>query len=409
MKKLIALVVVLVLAVVTAVGAGIVPGLQPVPEPMTQTIGSASAASPAAEVAAPTLETPAKQLIVVDAATGTVLIDKASTDRMPTASMSKVMTLYMVFEAIERGQIKLADKFTVSEKAWRMEGSKMFIQVGTQVSVEDLIRGVAIQSGNDATVALAEGIAGSEESFIEAMNKRAKEIGLANSNFMNSSGWPDPNHYSTAADLAVLAYRIINDFPQHYHYFSEREFTYNNIKQQNRDPLLGRLPGADGLKTGHTEEAGYGLIGSAIRDGRRVIMVINGLESWDQRVEESVKVMEWAFLNFDWKTIIAKDQEVTKAPVWLGMSPDVPLVAEKDVKIVLPSTAGDVTPPMTVSYDGPIAAPIVKGDKVGSLKIEMPAGQPPVEMALLAGADVPALGFFGKAGARLSHILTGGR
>lgn len=225
------------------------------------------------------MTTIATQAIIVDASTGTILLDKGANDRMPTSSMSKTMTIYMVFDALKEGRLKLDDEFLVSEKAWRMEGSEMFIKVGDKVKIEDLIRGVVVQSGNDAAVALAEGLAGSEEAFAEAMNARAKDLGMTGSHFVNASGWPHPDHYSTPRDLALLAYRIIHDFPEYYHYFSEKEFTYNNIRQQNRDPLLGKLPGADGLKTGHTEVAGYGLIGSAKRGDRRLILVVNGLKS----------------------------------------------------------------------------------------------------------------------------------
>lgn len=366
---------------------------------------AAAIAEPSPLVAQQAFETIAKQAIVVDAETGTVLLDKGANTQMPTSSMSKVMTMYMVFEALKGGHISLTDQFTISEKAWRMQGSKMFIQVGTTVSVEDLIRGVIIQSGNDATVALAEGISGSEESFVDAMNARAKELGMTNSHFMNASGWPDPDHYSTPRDLALLAYRIMNDFPEYYPYFSEKEFTYNNIKQQNRDPLLGRLPGADGLKTGHTDIAGYGLIGSAKREGRRVIMVVNGLESIKDRGDESVRIMEWAFRTFEWKTLVAKDQEVETAKVWLGEEAEVPLMAEKDLKVVLPrAQMQGIT--MKVNYTMPIEAPVKKGDAIAKLKVEIP-GQEPVEMNMLAARDVARLGIFGRVKARLSYLISG--
>lgn len=351
------------------------------------------------------IETLAKQAIIVDANTGTVLLDKKSGDRMPTASMSKTMTAYMVFDALKTGHIKLDDEFTISEKAWKMQGSKMFVMVGSKVKVEDLLRGILIQSGNDATVAMAEGIAGSEEAFADAMNKRAQELGMTGSHFVNASGWPDPEHYSTPRDLSILAYRIITDFPEYYKYFSEREFTYNNIKQQNRDPLLGRVAGADGLKTGHTEEAGYGLIGSAIRNGRRVILVVSGLGSEKERQEESVALMEWAFRNFETKMLVKKDEEIQKAKVWLGLEAEVPLVAEKDVEVLLPRANRD-SMKMTASYDAPLKAPVKKGDTVGNLRIEIP-GQAPAEIKLLAGADVAQKGIFGRAKSRIEYLLMG--
>ena len=222
-------------------------------------------------MAAAQVETKAREAIIVDANTGVVLLDKEADAQMPTSSMSKVMTIYMLFEDLKAGRVKLEDTFLVSEKAWRMGGSKMFIKVGDRVKVEDLIRGIIIQSGNDATIAVAEGLAGSEEAFAQAMTARAKELGMTKSHFVNASGWPDPEHYSTPRDLALLAYRIIHDFPEYYHYFAEKEFTYNKIRQPNRLPILTAVNGADGLKTGHAEEAGYGLIASAKRDDRRVI------------------------------------------------------------------------------------------------------------------------------------------
>lgn len=356
-----------------------------------------------AQAAQAQIETKAKQAIIVDVQTGAILFEKNAMERMPTSSMSKVMTTYMVFEDLKRGRLKLDDRILVSKKAWEMGGSKMFIHVGDRVKVEDLVRGIVIQSGNDATVAVAEGLAGSEDAFAEAMTRRAQELGMKASNFKNASGWPDPDHYSTAHDLAILAHRIIADFPEYYHYFAERDFTYNKIKQQNRDPLLGRVTGADGLKTGHTEAAGYGLIGSAIRDGHRVIMVINGLESIQERTEESVRLLEWAFRNFDRKVLVQQGETVDSAPVWLGKQIDVPLVANEDIHIVLPrGRANEVR--MSVKYDAPLPAPVKKGTKAGMLKIEIPQ-QTPIEVELFTGADVSRLGFFGRAKERARYLI----
>lgn len=402
MNKIMPIIGVLLLAAILVMTLGFVPAGDPAPQQLSQVIATAS---PAASGEAG-FDTIAKQAVVIDAATGAVLLDKDANTPMPTASMSKVMTLYMVFDAIKQGRISLSDTFTVSERAWKMEGSKMFIQVGTQVSVEDLIRGVAIQSGNDAAVALAEGVGGTEEDFARLMTARAKEIGMTNSNFANASGWPDPNHHSTAHDLAVLAYRTVADFPEFYHYFGEREFTYNNITQQNRDPLLGRLAGADGLKTGHTEEAGYGLIGSAQRDGRRVIMVINGLDSMKSRADEGVRIMEWAFRNFELKTIFAQNQEAARVPVWLGDRADVVAVAEKDVKALLPRIGGGQVG-INVVIDAPVHAPVKKGDVLGVVQVTMPDGKTE-DVNLLAGEDVNRIGFFGRIGARLSNLVGGG-
>ncbi|MCK5556434.1 MAG: D-alanyl-D-alanine carboxypeptidase, partial [Alphaproteobacteria bacterium] len=340
------------------------------------------------------ISTPATHAILLDAGTGTVLLDKNADDRMPTSSMSKVMTLYMVFDALKKGQLKLNDNLLVSEKAWRMGGSKMFIKVGSKVKVEDLIRGVAIQSGNDATIALAEGIAGSEEAFAERMNSRARKLGMMNSHFMNASGWPVSDHYSTPRDLSLLAFRMMVDFPEYYHYFSEKEFTYNKIRQSNRDPLIGKVVGADGIKTGHTEIAGYGLIGSAFRDGRRLILVVNGLESKKQRAEEGRKLLEWGFRNFESKKILKKGDPVAETEVWLGQEDKVHLVSETNMTVILP-VIGRENIKMTVIYKTPLIAPVVKGVLAGKLRIEIP-DQPPVEVNLLTGNAVDLKGIPGR-------------
>ncbi len=358
-----------------------------------------------APVARAQIDTTASHAILVDAGTGTVLLDKNANAQMPTSSMSKTMTMYMVFDALKEGRVHLEDELLVSEKAWRMGGSKMFIRVGASVKVDDLVRGVIIQSGNDATVALAEGIAGSEEAFVDGMNERARQLGMTNSHFMNASGWPDPDHYSTPRDLALLAYRLITDFPEYYHYFSEKEFTYNKIRQANRDPLLGRLPGADGLKTGHTDVAGYGLIGSAKREDRRLILVINGLDSEKARQEESIRLMEWGFRNFENKKLVDTGEEIETAQVWLGEQETVPLVTADDFIAVLPrASRNDIK--LSASYMVPLKAPLKKGDEAGVLRVDIP-GQQPAEIKLLVANDVERKGFFGRAKDRLAYLVTG--
>jgi D-alanyl-D-alanine carboxypeptidase (penicillin-binding protein 5/6) len=362
--------------------------------------------SGAAPAPAASIDTAATRAILLDVDTGTVLLNKNADEKMPTSSMSKTMTLYVVFEALKQGQIKLTDELTVSEKAWKMEGSKMFIKVGSKVKVEDLIRGVAIQSGNDATVVLAEGLAGSEDAFVERMNAKAQELGMTNSHFMNASGWPVPEHYSTARDLSILARHLLSDFPEYYHYFGEKDFTYNNIHQPNRDPLLGKVAGADGIKTGHTDIAGYGLIGSAMQNGRRLLLVINGLPSEKARAEEGARLMEWGFRNFESKSILKKGEIVDQAKVWLGHDEQVPLVAEKDLTLVVP-IAKRADMKMTVTYKGPIEAPVKQGMPVGKLMITVP-DQDPVEVNLLSGNDVKRLGLFGRAAARFRYLVWGG-
>lgn len=348
-------------------------------------------------------DTKAREAVLVDLNTNTVLLDKDSGQRMPTSSMSKVMTLYVVFDALKQGTIKLDDLFTVSERAWKMGGSRMFLEIGSKVKVEDLIQGVAIQSGNDATVVLAEGVAGDEQAFVDRMNMMAKTMGMENSHFMNASGWPDPDHYSTPKDLSILAERVMEDFPDYFHYFSEKEFTYNGIYQPNRLPLLGKLRGADGLKTGHAEEAGYGLIGTAQRDGRRLVLVINGLRSSEERSVESIRLLEWGFHNFKNVTVLKSGDKVAAAKVWLGNKTEVPLVAAEDVVFSVPVfKTKDVT--MKLSYTEPVRAPVKKGDAIATLTVNVP-DQDPKEITLVAGDDVNPKNIFGKAWARFKYVM----
>jgi D-alanyl-D-alanine carboxypeptidase (penicillin-binding protein 5/6) len=264
---------------------------------------------------------------------------------------------------------------------------------------------VAIQSGNDATVALAEGLGGTEDAFVERMNVRAKELGMANSHFMDASGWPVPEHYSTPRDLALLAQRLMTDFPEYYHYFGERDFTYNKIHQPNRDPLLGKVAGADGVKTGHTDIAGYGMIGSALRDVRRLIMVVNGLSDEKARAEESAKLMEWGFRNFEDKQIFKAGEQVETAKVWLGEQEEVPLVADKDLTVTLPIARRNELR-MSVTYMDPLPAPVKRGDTVAKLHVLIP-DQPPQEFNLLAANDVERKGIFSRAVARCRYLMTG--
>jgi D-alanyl-D-alanine carboxypeptidase (penicillin-binding protein 5/6) len=332
----------------------------------------------------------AREAFMIDFDTGTILLDKNSNQRMPTASMSKVMTMYMVFDALKKGQLTLDQTLPVSEKAWRMQGSKMFVELGAQISVENLIRGVIIQSGNDATIVLAEGIAGTEDEFAAMMNAKARELGMNNSNFKNASGWPDPDHYSTARDLATLAMAMIRDFPDYYKYYSEREFTWHNIHQMNRNPLLYRDLGVDGLKTGHTEEAGYGLMASGQRDGRRVVMVVSGLSSERERAQESARLMEWGLRSFENITLFKAGEVVEQADVVMGQKAFVGLVSNDDVIVTVPrAVKNDLK--VAVTYKGPLIAPIRKGDEVATLRLDIPRVGI-VEKKLYAAEDVPQLG-----------------
>ena len=352
----------------------------------------------------------AREYILVDFETGSVLDSHKADESMPPSSMSKLMTAYMVFEAIHSGDLSLDDEFMVSENAWRQGGaasggSTMFLEPNTRVRVEDLLRGIIIQSGNDACIIVAENMAGSEEAFADEMTDRARDLGLTGSNFANATGLPDPDHYMTATDLALLARLIITNFPEYYSLYEETEFTYNDIKQFNRNPLLYRPGGADGLKTGHTDIAGYGLTASAMRDGKRLILVANGMESTQARSEETAKLMDWGFRNFTNKDLFRAGEVVSDAEVWLGLEATVPLIIEKDVTVTIPRRAWRTLEVKAV-YDGPIAAPIQQGNKIAKLVIDG-EGMSPLEYDLVAGAPVPRLGFTGRIQAAASQIIFG--
>jgi D-alanyl-D-alanine carboxypeptidase (penicillin-binding protein 5/6) len=352
------------------------------------------------------IDTAAREAILIDMTTGTALLEKNADARMPTASMSKIMTMFMVFEAIEQGRLRLDDTLEVSERAWKAEGSRMFIEVGQRVKVEDLVRGVIIQSGNDASIALAEGLDGSEAEFSRRMSERAHELGLTGSNFVNATGLPDPNHYSTPRDLARLAELLIGRFSQYYHYYSELDFTYNGITQQNRNPLLREGVGADGMKTGHTSEAGYGLVGTAVQNGRRLILVIGGLGSMREREEESVRLIEWGFREFDAVRLFSADDTVENATVWMGEAPTVPLVTGRDLAVTLPQAVRDRMR-VTAVVDEPVEAPITRGARLGTLRIDLP-DLPTREVPLFAGRDVESVGILGRIAANAEQLIFGG-
>ncbi|MSP30376.1 MAG: D-alanyl-D-alanine carboxypeptidase [Acetobacteraceae bacterium] len=351
------------------------------------------------------IDTVAKFALAIDFNSGATLLDKGGEMPMPPSSMTKLMTAYLVYTALKSGRLKLTDELTVSERAWKMGGSKMFVQVGSLVKVEDLIRGMIVQSGNDACIVLAEALAGSEENFAEQMTVKARELGLTGSFFRNSTGWPDPSHRMSPRDLAMLARRIILDFPEYYHYDSEKSFKYNGIEQVNRNPLVQKGT-ADGLKTGHTEEGGYGLVASALRGGRRVILVINGLNSMRQRAEEADRLLEWCFREFEIVNLIKADDVLDKAPVWLGESPTVPLVTGRDLALTLPRNWRRNVQ-IALRFDTPVKAPVTKGDRLGTLAVSG-QGVPPMDLPLLAGTDVPRLGLPGRAMGVLSRMLTKG-
>ncbi|HUK11607.1 MAG TPA: D-alanyl-D-alanine carboxypeptidase family protein [Stellaceae bacterium] len=360
-----------------------------------------------ASLNAATIDTKARNAIIVDFDTGAVILDKNADEPMPPASMSKIMTAYLVYEALKKGKLSLEDMLPVSEKAWRTGGSKMFVPYPGRVKVEDLIRGMIVQSGNDACIVLAEGLAGSEEAFVEQMNEKAKELGLANSHFTNVSGLPDSDEHMTARDLATLARRLITDFPEYYHYDAEKDFTFNKIRQGNRNPLLYKDLGADGLKTGHTEEAGYCLTASAIRDGRRIIMVLGGMDKAATRAQESERLLEWAFREFGDYRLFKKGDVIDQADVWLGTDPKVPVTTTKDVVVTLPRAARR-SMKVVAHYDRPARAPVTQGTVVGKLVITA-EGVDPAEFPLVASQSVQQLGPLGRVAVAAGYLIWGNR
>jgi D-alanyl-D-alanine carboxypeptidase (penicillin-binding protein 5/6) len=345
------------------------------------------------------LETKARTALVIDFSTGTVLLEKNADLSLPPASMSKLMTLNMVFEALDDGRLTMDEKLPVSAKAMSYGGSTMFLTTRDKVSVRDLIQGVIVLSGNDACVVLAEALAGSEEEFASAMTKRAKQLGMTNSRFANSNGWPDPNQRMSARDLVTLATRLIRVFPQYYHFFSEKEFPFDSrspANRFNRNPLLKLDIGADGLKTGHTSEAGYGVVGSAVRNGRRVVLMISGLQSTKDRASEAAKLMNWAFRQFVEKKVLKAGDTVGQAEIWQGAQATVAMQIKEDVTAILPvSNAKQLKGEITVST--PVQAPITKGQELGTLTLQIP-GLKSVTVPLVAANDVAKSGFLSRLG-----------
>lgn len=348
--------------------------------------------------------TKARAALVIDIASGAILLEKNADEPLPPASMSKLMTLFMAFEALEKGVITLDEKFPVSRHASSMKGSSMFLRQGEKVSVQNLIRGVVIQSGNDAAVVLAELLAGTEEVFATQMNRRAAEMGMKNSSFANATGWPHPNQRMSVRDLAKLAELIVTRFPEQYKTFSETEFTWDNIPQTNRNPLLGRGLGADGLKTGHTEEAGYGLVASAQRDGRRIVVVVTGLATKEDRLHEAEQLVQWAFRAFETRQLYKKGQALAQhANVWLGATRTVPIAPMRDVIITAPFGTLDKAE-VKLRYEGPIPAPIVPGTKIGQIEIRVP-DLPPVLVPVAAAGAVDHGGFMTRVEAVAKILL----
>ena len=349
------------------------------------------------------IESIAKTALVIDLSTNEILLEKNSTEKTYPSSMTKMMTALVAFEKIKDGSLSLDQEFLISKKAWKMGGSKMFIEVDKRVSVYDLLLGVVVQSGNDASIAIAEGISGSEEIFAIEMNNLGKKIGLTGSNFTNSSGWPDDNHYTTAEDLAKVAQYTIENHYELYQMYKISDFTYNGIKQDNRNPLLYTFEGADGFKTGYTEAAGYGLVGSAEKGDRRLIVVLNGLESSKSRAQESLRLMDWGFNNFQLVDFYKKNEVIQEVDTWLGKEDKVDLVALEDISVSIPK-AQLSSAKVTVLVEEPIATPIKIGDQIAKLQISFADKQ--VDFPLYSGEDIDQKNFFSRIFSAIYYILS---
>ncbi|HXE37230.1 MAG TPA: D-alanyl-D-alanine carboxypeptidase family protein [Azonexus sp.] len=338
----------------------------------------------------------AKSWLLLEVGSGQVLSAEKPDERLEPASLTKLMTAYLTFSAIRQKTIALSQSLPVSQKAWKTGGSKMFIRVDTQVPVEDLIKGMIVQSGNDACVTLAEGIAGSEENFAQLMNREAQRLGMKNSHFMNSTGLPDPQHYTTARDLSILASALIRDFPEDYKkYYSMKEFRYNNITQPNRNRLLWIDPTVDGVKTGHTDAAGYCLISSSLRDKRRLLSVVLGTASDSARATESLKLLNWGFLSYDAVSLYTKDQAVSALRVWKGTQSQLKAGFNADFIIAVPKGYADKVLVQFVAPQ-PLMAPVQVGQKVGTLKVTVD-GKVYGEYPVAALENVAVAGIFGRA------------
>ena len=370
---------------------------------------AAAPTPPRGDATTPTLgiDTQATHAFIVEVETGAVLLDKGADEHIPPASMAKMMTIYTVFSMLKDGKAKPTDELPVSEEAWRTGGSKMFVPLGANVSVDDLLHGAIIQSGNDACVVLAQGLAGSVEAFVDLMNQKAKEIGLKDSHFANVDGLPDPNEWVTARDLAALAIRTIKDFPEYYKIYSQLDFTFNNIKQGNRNPLLYKNMGADGLKTGHTEEAGYSLTASVVRGGRRIIIVLGGLPTMKARAEESERLADWAFREFNDYHLFAAGNKVEDAQVWLGNDARIPLTVDKDLVVTL-SRRQRKDMKVALQYDSPIPAPVQKGETLGKIVITA-ADMPQQEVPLVAATNVARMDTMERIATLAGYLVWGDR
>jgi len=367
------------------------------------------------------VETSAEHAVLMDGDTGQVLWEKDADVPMPPASMSKLMTLELLFSRLKDGRVKLTDKFSVSDRAWKTGGSKMFVSTGSEIPVEDLIRGIIIQSGNDACVVVAEALGGTVEGFVDMMNQRAKQLGLKNSHFVNPNGLPDPpGQLMSVRDLALLARHIIKAYPDYYKYFGERDFTWNNIHQPNRNTVLEKFPGADGLKTGFTDASGYGVVASAVKNGERLILVLGGLRYPDldkfsdvkrdwiaeqRRGDEAARVLGVAFREFRSYALFKPGQTVASADVWQGASDTVPLTVGQPLAVAMQVDSRRGMK-VTLHYDGPVQAPVAKGQEIGTLEITAP-DFPGMTVPLYAAEAVPSAGLFARVMDGLHALVVG--
>ena len=366
-------------------------------------------ALPLAASAQDSVQSVAKYAYITDFNSGRVLMNKAGDEAMKPASMAKIMTTYLAFERIADGTLSLDDTFVVSEKAWKKGGSRMFLDPGSTVSVRDLLKGIIVQSGNDAAIVMAEGLSGSEDAFADEMNDKARELGMYNTVFRNATGWPDPDLTTTAYDLNLLATALVKNFPADkypdlYPMFKIKNFTYNDIKQGNRNPLIYKDESADGMKTGHTEESGYGLVGSSLRGNQRIIMVLNGMSSKNERAQESRRLMDFMFREFKQYEFFDKGQEVDTANVWLGNKPTIKLLADDNVyKTMSRKERRDLK--VTLNWEDPIPAPITKGQQIGTITLSYKDKRE--DYPLISAENVAALGFFDRITEAVKYLIFG--
>lgn len=362
--------------------------------------------APPSDSSPSSLGTMAKQVLMIDFTTGIVLLEKNADELMFPSSMTKIMTAYLIFQKLKDGHIQMDTAFPVSERAWRMSGSKMFVPLNAMVRVEDLLKGIIIQSGNDACIVAAEGLSGTEEIFAQEMTHIAHEMGALQTTFKNASGWPDPEHQTTARDLAIIAHRLITDYPEFYGLFGVKEFVYNNIRQWNRNPLLYKNMGCDGVKTGYTESGGYGIVASVVQEGRRLLLVLNGLPSEQARASEVLKLMAWGMQTFTNYSLFKPGETVEMVPVSLGKENFVSATVPEEVIVTLPKLSGKRFK-IDVQYESPVAAPIEKNAVLGKMVVYLPSQKHPIEVPLIAGTSMERAGFFKKIKDSISYLIWG--